>query len=259
MEKDSRICIYNQENQGVSAARNLGIEKASGKYLQFVDADDYIDKFMTEKMASAMKHAELVSCGCIEDKNGSQASMAIYASEKMNQIETLRAMVEPDSIRGFLPNKLFCTDIIKKNQIRMRSEIHVCEDLVFCLEYAAYIQTSAFIPQGLYYYVYREDSATHKRFNEKRFSVIQAFEEIRKLTLPYHDLLLNKKVEAHYLVLMIQLFVMLKRNHYSIFSTEMKRIMGNMKKRKLCLAGTNWDLKYKITCVPIKILSFMYR
>ena len=41
--KDSRVKVYHQENQGVSVARNLGIEKSAGKYIAFIDSDDWID------------------------------------------------------------------------------------------------------------------------------------------------------------------------------------------------------------------------
>lgn len=259
--KDTRIHIYNQENQGVSGARNLGIEKASGKYIQFVDCDDYIEENMVEKLVEKMNKSEavgLVSCGCVEDKEGIQKSISILSQEELSQIETLRAMLEPDSIRGFLPNKLFMRDVIEKYRLRMRENIHVCEDLLFCLEYAAHISQSAFVTEDLYHYVYRNDSVTHKKYSPKRFTTIEAFEEIKKLTAVYTDKSLDKKVEAHYLVLIIQLFVMLKRNKYAMSSREMKCVMENMKKRKLCLWGTNWDFKYKIVSVPIKILSMIY-
>ena len=41
--KDNRISVFHQQNQGVSAARNLGIEQAKGEWLQFIDSDDWIE------------------------------------------------------------------------------------------------------------------------------------------------------------------------------------------------------------------------
>ena len=137
----------------------------------------------------------------------------------------------------------------------MRTDIFVCEDLIFCLEYAEHIKSATYIEESLYHYIYRDNSVTHKKYSPKRFSSLQAFEEIKKITEKYHDEKLNRNVEAHYLVLVIQLFVMLKRNHYSIRSNEMKTVLNNMKQRRLCLWKTNWDMKYKLTCIPVKILS----
>lgn len=251
-----KVYLYNQKNQGVSAARNSGIDKATGRYLQFVDADDYIEENMTERLVSEFKGpGNWVICGCLSDNGDTSAVIRTSAPETMDRLETMRALVAPDSIRGYLVNKLFENDILKKYQLHMRTDIFVCEDLIFCLEYAAHIKSATYIEEPLYHYIYRDDSVTHKKYSPKRFSSLQAFEEIKKITEKYHDEKLNKNVEAHYLVLVIQLFVMLKRNHHPIRSGEMKTVLNNMKQRRLCLWITNWDMKYKLTCIPIKILS----
>ena len=259
--KDPRIKILSQKNAGVSAARNKGISMATGKFLQFVDADDYIESDMTQKLvekANGDVTVGLVICGCLGEKDGQQTIVPTAAKDKMERIELLRALLEPDSVRGYLVNKLFYKNIIDEANLLMRTDIHVCEDLIFCIEYAAFINKAVYVKHPYYHYVYREDSVTHKKFSPKRFSVLKAFEEIEKITDPYKDKELDKKVEAHYLILIIQLWAMLIRNHYSYKTKEMKYIMKNMKKRKLCLWGTNWDMKYKVTCVPIKILSYIF-
>lgn len=260
-KQDSRINLYQQQNAGVSSARNQGLNLCTGKYIQFIDADDYLEKDMTEKLVGVFEkdnEVGLVSCICVEDYRTEQKMMKMTAREEMNKVETMRAMLEPDSIRGFLPNKLFVAEIIRKNAIRMEEDIYVCEDLVFCLQYASYVKKSNFINKVLYHYVYRDDSVTHKKYNEKKFSVIKAFETIQTVTKPYGDKKLNHNVETHYLVLIIQLFVMLKRNHYSMSSEEMKIIMNNMRERNPNLIGTRWNFRYKVTALPIKLLSMIY-
>ena len=59
--KDSRIVLVDKENSGVSDTRNLGLKLASGKYVQFVDSDDYIDPDFTEHLVTA---AEQNNAGC---------------------------------------------------------------------------------------------------------------------------------------------------------------------------------------------------
>lgn len=61
--KDSRIKYTKQKNQGVSAARNTGIELAQGKYLSFLDADDYYDPFFIEKMVGKIGKCTACYCG----------------------------------------------------------------------------------------------------------------------------------------------------------------------------------------------------
>ena len=59
-KKDSRIKVIHKRNGGLSDARNVGIEKAVGQYLMFVDSDDYIDKTMCEKLYNALKKQKIL-------------------------------------------------------------------------------------------------------------------------------------------------------------------------------------------------------
>ena len=65
-ENDKRFRVFHQENAGVSAARNKGLDEAKGEWICFVDSDDWIEKEMLEKMYNlAVKNkAEVVVCGC---------------------------------------------------------------------------------------------------------------------------------------------------------------------------------------------------
>lgn len=65
-EEDSRIQYFSQENKGAASARNKGLLQASGTFVTFVDADDYIEKDMYEKMLAAMREqdGDIVECSC---------------------------------------------------------------------------------------------------------------------------------------------------------------------------------------------------
>ena len=64
-QKDNRIRVFHKENGGVSSARNMGLDNATGEYIAFVDSDDYIDKCMYEIMlnSSVQNNADIVVCG----------------------------------------------------------------------------------------------------------------------------------------------------------------------------------------------------
>ena len=68
-EKDSRVKVIHTQNQGVSKARNTGLELSSGEYIGFVDADDYIDADMYEKLieASIDSNADVCCCGYLQE------------------------------------------------------------------------------------------------------------------------------------------------------------------------------------------------
>lgn len=89
--KDNRIIYIKKENGGVSSARNLGLDKATGNYIAFVDADDYISPFMYERLYTLMidNEADLVICGrtrILEDKivNYKDTGIQIFSGKNVN-------------------------------------------------------------------------------------------------------------------------------------------------------------------------------
>ncbi len=69
---DSRVIYYEKQNEGLAAARQDGIELSHGEYIGFVDADDWLEKNMYEKMYSTAveNNADIVFCNCVENENG---------------------------------------------------------------------------------------------------------------------------------------------------------------------------------------------
>lgn len=74
--KDDRIRVIHQENSGVSAARNAGLDHCTGDYIAFVDSDDYIENSMLFKLFYGIGDADLCGCGTIrEEQCGSVISV----------------------------------------------------------------------------------------------------------------------------------------------------------------------------------------
>lgn len=111
-QRDSRIRFYSQENQGVSAARNLGLDKASGDYVAFVDADDWITRRMLEKQLNCLKkeQSDIVLCGFCE-KTGDDAEKTCRKEEYKENSEYLV------NGRNFLNNQN-CENIQKSQNIQ---------------------------------------------------------------------------------------------------------------------------------------------
>ena len=189
-KKDSRILLVDKANSGVSDTRNLGLKLASGKYVQFVDSDDYIAPDYTARLVEAAERsgADLViSPYTMVIPAG--ASKPEQVLEKVQDDLGVMHVARPPETReyGFLPagiydkdtfalrlmdkpasyfygvlwNKLYRRDLLAAHDIRFTSEMRWAEDLVFNMQYIQYAEVFASIPQPGYYYVQNPQSICH--------------------------------------------------------------------------------------------------
>lgn len=127
---DKRFKCFIQENGGVAAARNSGIEKASGDYVVFYDPDDYIPPKALEKMykTAASRGADMV-IGIMEEKSLGESLIYMHS-----QILARKKHIDPtdENFIGAwsLCNKMFSLNLIKENGLRFE-RLHNAEDGVF--------------------------------------------------------------------------------------------------------------------------------
>ena len=192
--RDSRIVLVDKDNSGVSDTRNLGLKLATGKYIQFVDSDDYIDPDFTENLVTAAEenHADLVIAP-YKMVIPAGATKPEQALEKLQDSLGVMSVARPPEVReyGFLPagvydkdtfalrlmdkpasyfysvlwNKLYCRDLLVEKDIQFTSEMRWAEDLVFNMQYIQYAGTFVSIPRPGYYYVQNPQSICHTQIN----------------------------------------------------------------------------------------------
>lgn len=172
-QKDSRIKVIHQKNKGVSAARNAGLEVATGEYVGFVDPDDYIDEQMYGNMLDALRetNSDLVICGY--DYVNEQGNVLRPYEEKDVQILTQKEYMSmqfdmPPTIRHTVWNKLFKAR--SWGNLRFPENLKSSEDVVVLTEYAKRIEKIIFIHKPLYLNTVREGSATHGGLNIESLS-----------------------------------------------------------------------------------------
>lgn len=167
-EKDSRIKVIHKENAGAGMARNIGIENATGEYIQFIDSDDYIDlKTIQKCVASFQKtQADAVMFGRFHVfSDGKIEKLPVITNEYFfsgkqvidNILPGLFIYEKGIGISSWC--KMFKLQRIKLNNIRYKSEREVLsEDALFHLELFDYLNSVLIIPENLYYYFTNESS-----------------------------------------------------------------------------------------------------
>ena len=175
VNEDNRFIIINKANMGVSAARNDGIELASGEFLTFIDSDDIIDKEFIETLLSAM----------VEDVDIAVCNMK-YVSDSVGEVKHIQTSCDRDTVisidntycfqRG-LQHLSACAALYRREIVvdsRFDTSITVGEDALFHNGVFVRCRKVAFINKKLYTYVMHDDSAFKKGFTEKRMTEITA-------------------------------------------------------------------------------------
>lgn len=172
-EKDTRFRLINKGNTGVSDSRNIGMKEAKGKYLQFVDGDDWITSNATELLVTV---AENHDCDMVISDYYRVIKHKIYTrrckSTEGNKTreEFAKTMMEAPAnfYYGVMWNKFFKTDIVRKNNLKCSEELNWCEDFLFNLEYLKYVKNVFVLKSCIYYYVKTKGSLVSTQINFKK-------------------------------------------------------------------------------------------
>lgn len=178
-EKEKRIKVINKKNGGLSDARNIGLKKAKGKYICFIDSDDFINEKYIEELHSLIikNNAQIAICSF---ENVNEFGESIYKKEIISQVVSRKEMLEQMNNKSFYPasivawNKLYDINLFK-NIIYPEGKIHEDEFTTYKLYYLSekVVTTS----ECLYYYRMVPTSIMNKKFNIKRLDVLEALEE----------------------------------------------------------------------------------
>ena len=108
-KEDNRIKVIHKENGGLSDARNVGIENATGEYIQFIDSDDFVEKDMIEILHNdiCQEKADVSMCSLYLYKDGEKTTDASYKREIFNKELVLKEILLDERVRSYAWNKMF--------------------------------------------------------------------------------------------------------------------------------------------------------
>lgn len=224
--KNSQIKVFHKENGGVSSARNLGIEKALGEYIIFVDADDKIHKELIEIYMKTTSKMEVLVCKIAE-------GFELFSKDAIEGFENFRL---EDFMKFFLEdcvnspcNKLYNREILLKHKIHFPEDLSLGEDLLFNLNYFVYApKIYKVCSHPLYYYRVDGHESLSSAFRMDLFELqLRMFHELEQFLLQM-DLFVGVNKEQYYSVFWNRLYLT-----FQIYENYIKKTSDNKASEKL--------------------------
>lgn len=172
--RDSRITVIHQTNQGVSAARNAGLQIASGNYLGFIDADDWASPEMFETLVqtAASAEADIAACAiAVWSEDGVLLRQILDSERVYSHSQMLEELFSsPDQLGGCCYNKVFLRSTV--GHVRFPVGVTMCEDRIYLLSCYAASQKCVKISSALSQVVESANSATRGQSVTPYFAIL---------------------------------------------------------------------------------------
>lgn len=182
-KEDTRVKVFKKENEGVSSARNLGIEKAQGDYICFIDSDDYVANYFVEGLLTAIKITG-ADISCIQYKSvGEKQKWQFRKSfnpesfpiEDYDTVSGMKQLFSGKRVRMNIWNKMYPISFFKgDNALKYDEKLKHCEDVVFL--YQAFVRSKKIVhvPIPAYAYTKRRGSLVHSKVSANKLTSLTA-------------------------------------------------------------------------------------
>lgn len=211
-ENDNRIKVIHQKNTGVSQARKIGIDVADGKYIGFVDADDWIEPDMYETLINKMKNSDIIMSGLFFHMNDAVKKIPMnnfentyYGPDNLNLFfEKMIYSFENDKATniGSLCNNLFLTEKLKSVIKNIDFDIKHWEDFYVLVNYLLDCQSVEITKDVFYHYIYRENSLSRRKNINILFEYNQLYSGlIQNIQKHYYSDILTKQLNKWFVAI----------------------------------------------------------
>lgn len=164
VEKDYRFQVFHKVNEGVSSARNLGLDKARGEWVCFVDSDDWVEECYLENFIEQLDESvDLVLSSFWKHwENNNQIEAVILPSiEIFGNYNLVKWLENTSSVHnGFIWHRMFNKRVIDNNRIRFYEDVSFAEDGIFFFQYMIHVNHFKLTSKIGYHYLIRGNSLT---------------------------------------------------------------------------------------------------
>lgn len=228
IEQHNNIVLIKQENKGVSVARNIGLQKAKGKYIMLIDADDWLEKDAIKKLyeTAENENCELIRFEkVIELPYKKVISNPIFKEKYIKPKDLQKKFLERGDLNSanlnFILNKL-----IKENKILFNENLKFAEDMLFTLDLITKAKNVKYLPNAYYHYEYNFDNVSNKvdinsikmKINDGIYAYGEIFDYIKRWNLDFEE----KKVA-------LKLIKMLENELRNVLLTDIKNKENEIK------------------------------
>ena len=211
--KNLNMTILRQKNQGAAGARNLGLKKASGKYVTFIDSDDEVEKTHIEDLLKSLEkdpRNALSVCGYVYRRLRMQTEKNFFTNEIWTGLEEINfrayilSLLASDGRMYAAINKMFRLSVIKKAKVEFPVGWDFAEDTMFVLRYLKAAEEAGFNRIGMvlkanYIYNYGTETSTVASSSMKFSNWQKSFQNITKWAEDKNDSAEIKKLKQKWL------------------------------------------------------------
>ena len=211
--KNLNMTILRQKNQGAAGARNLGLKKASGEYVTFIDSDDEVKKTHIEDLLKSLEkdpRNALSVCGYVYRRLRMQTEKNFFTNEIWTGLEEVNfrayilSLLASDGRMYAAINKIFRLSVIKKAKVEFPVGWDFAEDTMFVLRYLKAAEEAGFNRIGMvlkanYIYNYGTETSTVASSSMKFSNWQKSFQNIAKWTEDKNDSSEIKKLKQKWL------------------------------------------------------------
>lgn len=182
-EQDERVKVIDKVNEGVSKARNAGLDASTGRYVYFLDGDDYLDDNALEIVAAALKD----DCDLLILPHKNVRNEKIFGKLGLGIPDGNYTIEEFIQTVPTLPisYKIYKRSILLEHQIRFDEDLLYGEVYTFFFHYLPFCKSIKIISDALYNYVSRPSSAVHKINKDKELSYLKTISRINEYSKKY--------------------------------------------------------------------------